>query len=37
MVLDFLKIRNYKVSINEKKEYKIADIDTIIPNEVLLL
>ena len=35
-LLDFLKNRNLQVSINEKKEYKIADIDTVIPNEFFM-
>lgn len=35
-LLDFLKNRKLQVSINEKKEYKIADIDTVIPNEFFM-
>lgn len=35
-LLDFLKDRKLQVSINEKKEYKIADIDTVIPNEFFM-
>jgi hypothetical protein len=35
-LLDFLKNKKLQVSINEKKEYKIADIDTVIPNEVFI-
>lgn len=35
-LLDFLKNKNLQVSVNEKKEYKIADIDTIIPNELFI-
>ncbi|MDD2894533.1 MAG: hypothetical protein PHG81_00820 [Aliarcobacter sp.] len=35
-LLDFLKNRNLQVNINEKKEYKIADIDTVIPNEFFM-
>jgi|GEM_PF-5907047 len=35
-LLDFLKNKNLQVSINEKKEYKIADIDTVIPNELFM-
>ena len=36
-LLDFLKDRKLQVNINEKKEYKVIDIDTVIPDEVLLL
>ena len=35
-LLDFLKNRKLQVSINEKKEYKVSDIDTIIPNEIFI-
>jgi hypothetical protein len=35
-LLDFLKNRNLQVNINEKKEYKVADIDTVIPNAVFM-
>jgi hypothetical protein len=35
-LLDFLKNKNLQVSINENKEYKIADIDTVIPNELFM-
>ena len=35
-LLDFLKNRNLQVNINEKKEYKVADIDTVIPNAVFI-
>ena len=35
-LLDFLKNKKLQVSINEKKEYKVADIDTVIPNEVFI-
>ena len=36
-LLDFLKNRNLQVNINEKKEYKVADIDTIIPDENIII
>ena len=35
-LLEFLKNKKLQVSINEKKEYKVADIDTVIPNEVFV-
>lgn len=35
-LLDFLKNRNLQVNINEKKEYRVADIDTVIPNAVFM-
>ena len=35
-LLDFLKNKKLQLSINEKKEYKIADIDTVIPNAVFM-
>ena len=35
-LLDFLKNRKLQVNINEKKEYKVADIDTVIPNEIFI-
>ncbi len=35
-LLDFLKNKKLQVSLNEKKEYKLADIDTVIPNEVFI-
>lgn len=33
-LLNFLKDKKLQVSINEKKEYKVADIDTVIPDGV---
>ena len=36
-LLDFLKDKKLQVSINEKKEYKVADIDTIIPDENIII
>ena len=35
-LLDFLKNRKLQVSINEKKEYKVVDIDTVIPNQIFI-
>lgn len=35
-LLDFIKNKKLQVSINEKKEYKVADIDTVVPNEVFI-
>ena len=35
-LLEFLKSKKIQVSINEKNEYKVADIDTVIPNEVFI-
>lgn len=35
-LLDFLKNRKLQININEKKEYKVTDIDTVIPNEVFI-
>ena len=35
-LLSFLKDRKLQVNINEKKEYKVIDIDTVIPNEVFI-
>ncbi len=35
-LLEFLKNKKLQVSINEKKEYKVADIDTVIPNEIFI-
>ena len=36
-LLDFLKDKKLQVSVNEKKEYKVADIDTIIPDENIII
>lgn len=36
-LLDLLKDKKLQVSINEKKEYKVADIDTIIPDENIII
>ena len=35
-LLNFLKDKKIQVTINEKKEYKIADIDTVIPDAVFI-
>ena len=35
-LLDFVKNKKLQMYINEKKEYKIVDIDTLIPNEVFI-
>ena len=35
-LLNFLKDRKLQVNINEKKEYKVIDIDTVIPDEVFI-
>ncbi len=36
-LLDLLKDKKLQVSINEKREYKVADIDTIIPDENIII
>lgn len=35
-LLEFLKNKKLQLSINENNEYKIADIDTLIPNEAFI-
>ena len=35
--INLLKDKKLQVSINEKKEYKVADIDTIIPDENIII